>query len=455
MSELDEQESEFSQLLRDVPFNDAVRDEHRDALRERALAVFDSAVVSDKRPGWKRAWNQGREIMRRPIPRLIFIAAACLVVAGVWLFVPGRQTAARAFNKLAETLVGAKTARFQMQVKVENVNFDGKQLNPFGALANQKFQGYFLAPAKYRNEMLMMVNIVDWTPGHEKTLTLVPATKQAIVMNLKAASPKDRKDGVGVNYFQQLRELLANSRDAKENQYRYRRIGEKEIDRHRAVGFQLDSPTATVTLWGDPATGAPVQIDFVYSGTPRAEVVMSHFEINVDLPASLFDMVPPAGYKVRSFDMDVSLPSEQSLIGAFKGASDIGKGEFPESLDSMGVMQFLIKHLAKDLRAAGGGKGLKGMSDDKFQRLFQQTSTIAHGFRFALELPESADAHYAGKGVKRDAKDRPIFWYKPQHTSKYRVIFADLSVKDADNAPQAHGARQIERASKTAKPAAK
>jgi hypothetical protein len=32
-------------------------------------------------------------------------------------------------------------------------------------------------------------------------------------------------------------------------------------------------------------------------------------------------------------------------------------------------------------------------------------------------LPESAYATYAGKGVKRDAKDRPIFWYKPESKS--------------------------------------
>ena len=46
-------------------------------------------------------------------------------------------------------------------------------------------------------------------------------------------------------------------------------------------------------------------------------------------------------------------------------------------------------------------------------------------------LPEAADAHYAGKGVKRDAKDRPIFWYQPEGAKKYRVIYADLAAGDA------------------------
>ena len=138
MSELDEQESEFLRLLRQVPFDDAPRAEHRDALREQASAVFDaavdaavfdsavfdSAVVSGKRRWWKRAGTKGGEIMKRPVPRLIVVAAACLAVAGVWLFVPGRQTTAQAFNKLAETLITARTARFQMQVKIEKVDLN-------------------------------------------------------------------------------------------------------------------------------------------------------------------------------------------------------------------------------------------------------------------------------------------------------------------------------------------
>ncbi len=40
------------------------------------------------------------------------------------------------------------------------------------------------------------------------------------------------------------------------------------------------------------------------------------------------------------------------------------------------------------------------------------------------------ESHYAGKDVKLDTPDRPIFWYKPTGADKYRVIHADLSVKD-------------------------
>ena len=65
--------------------------------------------------------------------------------------------------------------------------------------------------------------------------------------------------------------------------------------------------------------------------------------------------------------------------------------------------------------------------------------TIGRGFMFAMELPEAADAHYAGRGVELDQPDRPIFWYKPEGAKAYRVIYADLSVKEAEPRPRLPG----------------
>ena len=50
-------------------------------------------------------------------------------------------------------------------------------------------------------------------------------------------------------------------------------------------------------------------------------------------------------------------------------------------------------------------------------------------------LPKEADAHYAGKGVSLGAADTPIFWYRPKDAKTYRVVYADLSVRDADTPP--------------------
>lgn len=365
--------------------------------------------------------------MRRPVPRLIAVGTACFIIAAVWLLVPGRQSTAQAFNKLAETLITARTARFQMEVDVEGQ-------------PKQKFQSFFFAPARFRNELALtrVVTIVDWSVG--KIMTVIPATKQVVVMNIHGEAGKEKFQ----SQFDRLRELLSKSRDAKEDQYQ--RLAEKEIDGHRAVGFRYDSPAATVTLWGDAETGQPIRIETLWSGIPRTEATMTDFEINIDLKDSLFDLTPPAGYKVQSLNFDIHKPTERDLVDAFKVASDIGGGEFPDSLDTTGVSRLIIKytmsHLAKP-------------SEDATQRLMKQAMTMGLGFQFALELPETSDTHYAGKGVKRNAKDRPVFWYKQQGTGPYRVIYADLSVKEVAEAPATQGAMRIQKASKTTKPTPK
>jgi outer membrane lipoprotein-sorting protein len=429
MTQPDPHESEFSRLLQGLPCDDAPRPEHHEALRERALREFDRAASAEVPvPGWKHALQQGREIMRRPVPRLIAVTAACLAIAVTWLFVPGPQSTAQAFNRFAEAVVAAKTAKFTMEVNIEGQ-------------PKQKFQAYYRAPGKYRQELAGMVNISDLEAGI--MMNISPAEKRVMIMNLKGA-PDDKKKNS--NYFDRLRELLAGSRDGKDNQYE--RLGEKTIDGKKAVGFRLDTPADSATLWGDPATGAPLRIESVFSGLPRTEVVMADFEINVDLQESLFDTKPPEGYKVQSMDVDASAAREQDLVLAFTACAEISGGDFPDTLDMAGLNKLVMKFTLERI------KNKEEVSEEVVQGLMKQSITIGRGFQFALTLPESADAHYAGKGVKRDAKERPIFWYKPEKSDKYRVLYGDLTVQNADAAPQVDGAKKIEKASQTSKPGA-
>lgn len=426
MSELETLESEFSRLLQDVPFDDAPGSEHRQFLRKQVLGEFDGAATSEPvRLGWKHALIQGKEIMRRPIPRLIAVTTACLAIAAVWMLVPGHQSTAQAFNKLATAVVEAKSAKFHMEITVEGQ-------------PKQSFPAWFLAPGRYRQELPGMVNITDLKAG--KIMTIMPASKKVLMMNVKG-----EPQGQGSHdYFERLRELLSKTRDAKEEQYEP--IGVKEIDGKQATGFRLDSAAATATIWGDAVTGNPVRIESVWSGIPRTEVVMANFEINVDVKESLFDLTPPAGYTIQSFDIDASKPDEKDLVASFKTCGEIGGEGFPETLDTTGITKLVIKY------AINRGVSAKDFPEQEYDKLMKQSLVIGRGFGFALQLPESADAHYAGKGVKQGAKGTPIFWYKGEGKTTYRVIFADLSVKDAQAAPQVEGAQRLEKTSKAKKP---
>jgi hypothetical protein len=180
MSDFDKQELEFFQLLREISFDDAPRPEHRDTLREQVLHQFDQAraVKTAARPR-KHTFHSWRELMRRPIPRLVAVTIVCLATAAPWLIFPGRQSTAFAFNNFANALVEAKTARFQMKISIEG-------------LPNQNVRAYYLAPGKFRQEMAFLgagaVSISDEIAG--KMVMLMPATKTAMVTSSKG-QPKE------------------------------------------------------------------------------------------------------------------------------------------------------------------------------------------------------------------------------------------------------------------------
>ena len=55
---------------------------------------------------------------------------------------------------------------------------------------------------------------------------------------------------------------------------------------------------------------------------------------------------------------------------------------------------------------------------------------INRGIMFAHTLPEDCDWHYAGEDAKFGDAETAIFWYRPEGSETYRVIYSDLSVKD-------------------------
>ena len=74
-------------------------------------------------------------------------------------------------------------------------------------------------------------------------------------------------------------------------------------------------------------------------------------------------------------------------------------------------------------------------AEAKSQDFMNAQRRIGQGVAFADQLSRSADAHYAGRGVLLDTADTPIFWYRPEKSKKYRVIYADLSVRQSDAPP--------------------
>jgi outer membrane lipoprotein-sorting protein len=387
--------------------------QHRAELRRRVLETFDRAAPGPALPSWRGALQKGADLMRHPISRLVLATAATVLLAA-WLFAP---TPTFALTDLITPIVEAKTAKFRMTVKME--------LQPKVMTAT----GYYRAPNQFRQEFAEMVNITDFDRG--RMTSLLPATKQAFVIDLKGRHDPDRPVE---NYFGNLRSNLARYKQSQEGEVQ--ELGEKLVDGRKLFGFRLSTPGQLTTIWGDVETGRPVRIEAETAGPVKTEAVFSDIEFDLPLEASLFDTEPPAGYKRIQAHFNVARPEEKDFIASLTGLTGLTGGEFPAGFDAASLASAFVKMALKD--RAKPDEGEQAMT-----KLMTESVEIGRGLTFATQPPRDAEAHYAGRNVKRDGPKVAVFWYKPAGGSRYRVVWSDLSVTEAEAAPQVEGASRI------------
>jgi len=335
---------------------------------------------------------------------------AALLVAGMfWLFQTS-STPAFALDALIENMMKARTARYDMIATV-----DGQPL--------QKMKAYYLEPNYLRQELLNgYINISDWAAG--KTVGLDPKTKQATVLNLTNLSAEAKKGMQEGNQFEMIRQSLRTA--TSDPNSKVVPLGEKQLDGRTVVGFRFETPGMPLTLWADPATQFPVRIESTMAGPPKTEVVMTNYEFNIELDESLFSVEIPDGYTVTEANVDVSPANEKDLITALRMCCEASDGEFPTGLDTVSIGKYTatyVQHMGIDNE--------KGPTGEQFQEIMK----IGRGFQFVLMLPKESDAHNAGAGIKQGDAERAVFWYRPAGSQKYRVLYADFSVKESDAGP--------------------
>lgn len=153
----------------------------------------------------------------------------------------------------------------------------------------------------------------------------------------------------------------------------------------------------------------------------------------------VFFSVPPAGYTTQKLRMDLSPPEEKDLIETLRRYSEQGGGVFPDELDLQAVFRSTSTSTLKN----GKITHERSMQDE-----LNAHKKLTSGLDFIQRLSPEADAHYAGKGVLFGTPDKPIFWYRPKDAKKYRVIYADLSVRDANAPPIVPNAQPVPDAAK-------
>jgi len=264
------------------------------------------------------------------------------------------------------------------------------------------------------------------TMSNQPGMTHVIDTDSSKVLVLfeqgKTASYVDIEGPVGEryhNYVKFLREVITNHKD------NYHELGEQVIDGRKTIVFEASGPNESVKIWADLKTAIPLRIEMT-SGQMSA--ILKNFEFDVPVDESLISMEIPAGYTYKESEVDFSNINEQDFIKGLRvWAEVIYDGIFPENIDSENAMKALPV-LREKLDQTN-------LSDEKATEMGM---SFLKGTMFHQTLEFQGNWRYMGGGVKLGDASKVVFWYQPQGSSTYRVIYGDLSVKDVtpENLPK-------------------
>ncbi len=382
--------------------------------------------------------------MRSPVSRVAATAIFVLTIAGVALWFHGGGTTP-AFANFLQPLLDAKTVKYKVTIEVTSPLAGTTALSAETQkdLLTQTAVVMMPDAKRSRTEWKMAgkpQRVEIWDGSQGKSLMLEPAEKRATVYHAadmpKPETPqgKDRRSasprgGPGEPWpVATFRSLVRGALDKPG--VKTESLGQQEIDGRRVVGFRISGSGAVVSLWGDPKTGTPVRIESTDATIPYLKVTMSDFVLNVPMDDSLFSVEPPEGYQVtvgQYQTTDDSPAKERELIEMFRYYSEVSGGRFPEVLD--------LEWIADTVRHEEWWVRNLRLSHKPTAKREQGEHTIERGMQFTALLPKEADVHYAGKGFSLGALHKPIFWYRPEDATKYRVIDADLSVRETGTPP--------------------
>jgi outer membrane lipoprotein-sorting protein len=357
------------------------------------------------------------ERIQRMKPRTKFAVAATALITlfGLtsWLL-PGGGTAV-AFADVAEALNNVKSATWKTTTEV-TMKLPG-QTEEKTIAAEAKCM--FLAPSHERTEMTVegqtaSVYIVDGQKN--KAISLVPSTKTALVMNIQNMPAEQNPFG---RTFQGLRELAARAQNGQPGAVE--QLGAKTIDGRPAEGFRLQQGAIKIELWADRESHLPLQVEYTIAEL-KSHVILTDFQVNTALDASLFAVEVPPDYMVQSTtDIDPS-QTWRLLAQTLKMAAEFNDGAFPATLiGEQGVVSVIQRG------AATAAQKRQDSPEEALKAGAEVTRHVAAFAAFVAAAPPDA-LHYAGKDVKLGEANRPIFWIDQGERSM--VFYADVSFKE-------------------------
>jgi len=302
----------------------------------------------------------------------------------------------------------------------------------------------YLAPSRHRIEdPAGSIHIIDTQT--KKTIYLNTKLKEALVMRSQGA-----RNITSLSPAPLVKTLHDHFRSDRVIDEGVHELGKREIDGIMAIGLRSAMNGEIVEVWVDPKTHLPLEVrvrlvipsHLVNGKKAIMWNVMTNFEYNVKVDESLMAMKVPDGYteiSISDLPIDHSPATLNDLIALLRTCAKHNDSLFPSSLnmysDEEGTCMAIMKRYAGQL-----DKKIASGSDTERKAAIKTVtdfgSALGRSVAFLSSLKEENNLHYFA-GARLNQKNRPLLWYSPNANESYKVVYADLTVKDtpADTLP--------------------
>lgn len=343
----------------------------------------------------KQRMHVWRILMKNRIIQLAAVAIIIIAVGlGIYFFAGEGTKACCAWEDIIRPIMDARTAELDIVIGEEGQ----------APLIHDMIMG-----SKIRRTLEGMegtVSIIDLAAA--RILTLDPEKKKATYIDLKDLPQMP-------NYMDQLRGVIKTLEDSPH--FVVEELGEEFLDDRIVYGFRARHPGVEITIWVDPETALPFRIE---QESGQMKIICTNIQFDVEMDESLFSMDAPEDYKIEQQELNLLGSTEEDFIEGLRiQAQNVYDGKFPDDVS--------VEYYIKMAPILGEKLDKLPVSDDEKMALGMK---LSKGLMFIRFFQGQGKWYYDGDGVELGDADTPIFWYQPQGSQTYRVIYGDLSVGD-------------------------
>jgi hypothetical protein len=227
----------------------------------------------------------------------------------------------------------------------------------------------------------------------------------------------------GQNYLEELKNTILRLKDMPD--FTVKELGRKQLDGREVAGFFASHPKLDITFWADVDTGLPVRIEH---NVGTMHVTYKNMKFDLPMEEEMFSTEVPAGYKVQEpVTMELQATEDNFIKGLRLIAEKLNYGRFPDDVS--------YESFYKWMTSGPINSQLNAMSKEEALAINLE---LIKFIRFTIFFPGEGEWTYRGKGVRLGETGTPIFWYRPEKSETYRVIYGDLHVENVspDSLPQ-------------------